>query len=47
MLQLQLLESKPNRRETRARRADEQSRADPINGAHSGDGLSNRTQESE
>ncbi len=38
---------KPNRRGTRACRSDDKSGADPTHGAHSGDGLPNRTQESE
>jgi hypothetical protein len=39
--------SKPNRRGTRACRGDDTNRVDPTHGAHSGDGLPNRTQESE
>jgi len=38
---------KPNRRGTRARGGDDKSRRNPTDGAHSGDGLPNRTQERE
>jgi hypothetical protein len=38
---------KPNGRGTRARGGDDKSRSNPTDGAHSDDGLSNRTQESE
>ena len=38
---------KPNRRGTRARGGDHKSRRNPTDGAHSGDGLPNRTQERE
>ena len=38
---------KPNRRGTGARGGDDKSRSNPTDGAHSGDGLSNRTQERE
>lgn len=38
---------KPNRRGTRARGGDDKSRSNPTDGTHSGDGLSNKTQERE
>ena len=38
---------KPNGRGTRARGGNDKSRSNPTDGAHSGDGLSNRTQERE
>ena len=47
MLQLQLLEVSRTEEELVLVEATSKSRTDPTDGAHSGDGLSNRTQESE